>query len=466
MKKIINIISILTVVLFCSRSAIAQSIEPPILKVSQNKRFFVTGDNKPFFWLGDTGWLLFIKLNREEVIRYLDNRKENGFNVIQVMLLHDVKHAVNVYGDSALVNQNAAMPKTTPGNDFKDAVAYDFWDHVDYVIDEAAKRGIYIALVPVWGSNVKAHLVNETQATIFAKFLAGRYKNKTNIIWVNGGDIKGTEGMNVWNAIGNTIRANDPNHLITFHPRGRSTSSEWFHKQDWLDFNMFQSGHKDYAQDTVTPRMGEDNWKFVLNDYNLSPKKPTLDGEPSYEKIPHGLHDTLAPKWTDNDVRRYAYWSVFAGGAGFTYGHNAVMQFFIPGHGAGAYGAKESWWDAINDPGAKQMIWLKKLVLSKPYLERIPDQSLIGGKQQDKYNFLIGTRGRDYAFIYTYTGKNILVNMGKISGTKVKASWYDPRNGNYDLIGKFDNKAVQEFDPPGIPKDGNDWVLVLESVIN
>jgi hypothetical protein len=32
----------------------------PLLKVSANKRFFQTAGGKPFFWLGDTGWLLFV----------------------------------------------------------------------------------------------------------------------------------------------------------------------------------------------------------------------------------------------------------------------------------------------------------------------------------------------------------------------------------------------------------------------
>jgi hypothetical protein len=40
----------------------------PLLEVSANKRFFQTADGKPFFWLGDTGWLLFVKCNREEAI--------------------------------------------------------------------------------------------------------------------------------------------------------------------------------------------------------------------------------------------------------------------------------------------------------------------------------------------------------------------------------------------------------------
>ena len=90
----------------------------------------------------------------------------------------------------------------------------------------------------------------------------------------------------------------------------------------------------------------------------------TLDGEPSYEKIPQGLHDTTQAYWKSNDVRRYAYWSVFAGACGFTYGNNAVIQMFTPEDKESAYGAKEFWYDAINDTGATQMKYLKEFVIT------------------------------------------------------------------------------------------------------
>ena len=78
-----------------------------------------------------------------------------------------------------------------------------------------------------------------------------RYKDQWNIIWLNGGDIIGSEEQQVWKTIGETLRANDQNHLITFHPRGRTASSDWFHNASWLDFNMVQSGHRRYDQDTI-----------------------------------------------------------------------------------------------------------------------------------------------------------------------------------------------------------------------
>jgi len=454
MKKIITIALLLVSVI-----ADAQLQQ---LKVSANKRFFQTANGKPFFWLGDTGWLLFIKCNREEAIKYLDNRKEKGFNVIQVMVVHDLNQGVNAYGDSSLHNKDVSKPFTTAGNSFDNATEYDFWDHVDFVINEAEKRGIYMALVPIWGGNIKR--VNEEQAKAYATFLANRYKNKSNIIWLNGGDIRGSEGLKQWQMIGKTIRSIDKNHLIGFHPRGRFSSSEWFHNEAWLDFNMFQSGHKRYDQDTVSTEKlhyGEDNWKYVEYDYKLKPTKPTLDGEPSYEGIPQGLHDSAEVRWKAEDVRRYAYWDVFAGGAGYTYGDNAVMQFHRKGNKDNSFGVTENWEDEINAPGAGQMKYVKELMLSKSYFDRVPDQSLVMDNGE-KYERVIATRGTGYALFYVYTGRDFTVAMSKLNFKPAKAKWYSPVDGQVLPVTDYKYAATKTFDPPGEKANGNDWVLILE----
>jgi hypothetical protein len=378
------------------------------------------------------------------------------------MVIHDIMNNSNVYGDSALINKNIARPLTTEGSSFTNSEQYDYWDHVDFIIEKAAEKGIFMALVPVWGSNVREGHVTLEEAKTFTSYLAERYKTHPNIIWVTGGDVKGSDSLDIWMEMGKTINQIDTTHLITFHPYGRTQSSTWFHKQEWLDFNMFQSGHRRYDQDDTELCYGEDNWRYVVDDYKKIPIKPTIDGEPSYEGIPQGLHDTSQPYWTENDVRRYAYWSVFAGGFGFTYGNNAVMQFYKPGDTIVSYGARKYWTEALNDPGASQMIHLKRLILSKPYLERKPDQSLIADEQGEKYNYLVATRGNNYAFIYTYTGRTMKISMGKINGDNVRATWFDPRTGSYQEIGTYENSGMLEFDPPGTVANGNDWVLQLE----
>ncbi|MBX7170988.1 MAG: glycoside hydrolase family 140 protein [Pyrinomonadaceae bacterium] len=433
------------------------------LKISPNGRFF-TENNKPFFWLGDTAWLLLKKCTREETINYLETRKKQGFNAIQVMLLHDLKNPTNAYGDKAIEGTDVSKRIVTKGNNFQNPTEYDYWDHVEWVIDEAAKRKMYMALVLIWGSNVKADLLNESQAKSYAEFLANRFKNKRNIIWLNGGDLRGEDHQNIWNIIGKTLKANDKNHLITFHPRGRTMSSEFFHNENWLDFNMFQSGHRNYAQD-ISPdekhHFGEDNWRYVDNDYALKPIKPTLDGEPSYENIPQGLHDPKQTRWTDADVRRYAYWSVFAGGAGFTYGENSVMQFYKKGEPNPAYGVEIDWRESINSKGANQMLFLKKLMLSKPYFERVPANELVAN-QGEKYNYIAATKGKNYVFFYTYTGRGINVKMGFLKDSKITFYWLNPTDGTYSAKNVIPNQGVQTFSPPSDKKGGNDWVLILE----
>jgi len=436
------------------------------LVVHENKRFIQYEDGEPFFWLGDTGWLLFHKLNREEVELYLENRKGKGFNVIQAVLIHHLPQR-NFYGDYAFINSDPSMPDTTPGNTFEDSTEYDYWDHIDWVIDQAEKRGIYMALVIMWRSAVNQALRikknDATWAKIYASFLTKRYRNKPNIIWINGGDCKGSENIDIWRQFGNTIKSLDPNHLMTFHPFGRTCSCMWFHNDPWLDFNMFQSGHRRYDQDNDMG-FGQDNWRYVEMAYKKEPPKPVLDGEPSYEDIPQGLHDSSQPYWTAADVRRYAYWSVFAGSFGHTYGHNAIMQFHKPEFGKGAYGVRDYWYEAINDTGAYQMQYLKKLMLSRPFFERVPDQSLVSTETNGtKYDYVIATQGKIYAFYYTYTGRSFDAVLGKISGDYVKANWYNPKNGKTIYIGRFKNYGVKHFDPPGEKKDGNDWVLILDS---
>ncbi|WP_370174321.1 glycoside hydrolase family 140 protein [Leeuwenhoekiella palythoae] len=425
------------------------------IQIADNPHYLQKENGDPFFWLGDTAWLMFSKLNRSEIATYLDDRKSKGFNVIQVMVLHALD-ASSPNGTKALIDEQLDQPNSSTNNS-----SYNYWDHMQYAIDMAEERGLYMALVPVWGNNVKSGKVSESQARKYGQFLTERFKNE-NIIWLNGGDTFGNEYTEVWNTLGFSIKKGSPNLLQTFHPRGRHQSSDWFHNESWLDFNMIQSGHRRYDQDDSEKAYGEDNYKYVDVDFNLNPVKPTIDGEPSYEGIPQGLHDTLQPLWNDNDIRRYGYWSVFAGAAGYTYGHSAIMQFYSKKDGAGAYGNKTEWSEALKAPGAKQMKYLKELMLLFPYFQREPDKDMVVDQGQ-KYDYVAATKGVDYAMIYTYTGRTFELQLGRIDGERLNAYWYNPRNGKDLAIGSINNSGVQMFNPPGDAQDGNDWVLVLTS---
>ena len=422
------------------------------LKVSDNQRFILHENGTPFFWQGETGWLLPERLDRAEAEWYLQRCREEGYNVVQIQVIDGVP-AYNIYGQPS----HPLPTSTTTG--------YGYWDHLDYIIRLAEQNGIYIGMVCIWGGLVKDGKLSVEEAKKYGSFLANRYKDKPNIIWFMGGDIQGDIKPEVWNALANSIKAIDKNHLMTYHPRGRYTSAKWWSLAPWIDFHTFQSGHRKYGQ-----RMGnadypipdnteEDNWMYVDSTWAYKPIKPVLDAEPSYEDIPKGLHDPNEERWQDYDVRRYAYWSVFAGSCGHTYGHNAIMQMLKPGYPTsyGSDGAEKAWYIALTDPGFSQMKHVKNLILSFPYFERVPDQTVIVGENGTQYNRLIATRGTDYLFVYNYNSVPMKIDLRKISGDEKNVWWMDAATGRLTYIGSFKSKAItfnQQNPHPGLPNDG------------
>lgn len=443
-------------------TATAQTSEAvKLLKVSDDKRFLETVDGEPFWWMGETAWLMPGKLSRCEAVKYLKHRKEQGFNVIQISAVHFLG-VKSVNGSPALDNGDLSKPLITEGKDVNDSTQYDYWDNMDFLVSEAQKEGLYMAIVPVWGSNVRDGHVSRKQMAVYGKFIAERYANYNNIIWLNGGDTFGSDSTATWNILGEALDKYAPNHLITFHPRGRMQSNDWFDGEPWLDFNMIQSGHRSYEQDDTKRGYGQDNWRYITEDWDI--KRPTIDGEPSYESIPHGLHSGDDPYWDANDIRRYAYWSLFSGAFGYTYGHNATMQFYNKKDTGAAFACKVYWQEALTSIGSDEMRWVSKLMKSHNFNKRRPAQDMIAGKNGEKYDYITATLGNNYAYVYTYNARNFELNMGKLPGAEVKAEWYDPCTGDYTEIGKIDNSGVVEFDPPGVKRDGNDWVLVLETI--
>ena len=471
MKRILSLLSVLGVTL--SMMAASPKFEKPWqhgkLQVSDNHLYLQHEDGTPFFWLGETGWLMPEKLDRSEVGNYLTRCALNGYNVVQVQTVNGVP-AYNCYGQpSMLPNKKGDYFDFTPFDRKAQRTlqnAYTYWDHFDYIFDCAEQRGIYIGMVCIWGGLVKQGLMNVEQARQYGRFLAERYGNRPNVVWIIGGDQPGDVKPEVWEALATTLRQYDPNHLVTYHPFGRTCSATWWNDAEWLDFNMFQSGHRRYGQrkgdgDTSsTAETEEDNWRYVEAAHQLQNVKPILDAEPSYERIPQGLHDTTQPQWQACDCRRYAWWSVLAGSCGHTYGNNALMQFYRPGDGQ-AYGCTTPWYEALNDPGFQQMKWVKKLMLMLPYFDRVADQSVLVGEYGKRYERPAASRGKDYIVVYNYVGGAMDIDLTKISGAEKKAWWYSPVTGEFRYIGQMADSRSAHFDPQAPYGPGYDQVLVI-----
>lgn len=446
---------IIFLLLWSGMLQVQQPVKQQRLRVADNKRFLVYADGSPFFYLGDTGWELFHRLTLEEAAVYFDDRAAKGFTVIQAVVLaeFDGLHKPNAYGHTPLKHDDPAQPDEA------------YFRDVDAFIHLAAEKGLYIGLLPTWGDKVfKAswgkgpEVFNTGNARVYGEFLGRRYKDQWNIIWILGGDRnpRGEQDVAIWRAMAAGIEAGvggTDKALMTFHPQPHADggSNIWFHRDAWLDFNMLQTGHC---------RNGN-NYLKIQHDYGLQPVKPVMDGEPLYEDHPVCFD---APKYghsNANDIRKLAYWQLFSGAHGHTYGCHDMWQFFAPGREPVNL-PQRPWREALQLPGARQMGYVKKLMLSQSVLDRVPDQGLLAGDNPQDSSYIAATRAADghYAFVYTPTGKTLQVKTNALKGSRLHARWYNPRSGVFSGAVTLPKEPVMSFKPPaGGP--ATDWVLVL-----
>ena len=466
MKTVSRVIVILSAVIASSQGLAAGAADSPTvprLKVSDNRRFLVYEDGRPFFYLGDTAWELFHRATREGADLYLENRDKKGFTVIQAVALaeFDGLAATNAYGFIPLIDQDPARPAVKDGPD------NDYWDHVDYIVNKAQSLGLVVGFLPTWGDkwNKKwgkgPEIFDPQNAWIYGEWLGKRYRDKA-IIWILGGDrpVENDKHRAIVEAMAKGLRKGDEGrHLITFHPSGGRGSSESFHEAEWLDFNMRQNGHEQNYQ----PRYAQ-----TQVDYDRKPVKPVLDGEPVYEDHPIAFKAQENGHSVAADVRRPIYWDLFGGACGHTYGHHSVWQMWEPGREP-INNPLLPWIEAINQPGAGQMQFARRLFESRPYLTRIPgDNVLVAATAPTSVpgaglKRMVATRDSSgsYAMVYTPVGRPFKVHMNVITGPQVAAWWFNPRNGEAQKIGEFVNTGEREFTPPD-RGEMLDWVLVLD----
>ena len=426
------------------------------LKVSEDGRHLIFSDDTPFFWLGDTAWELFHRLNREEADVYLEDRAKKGFTVIQAVALAELEGETrpNAYGNFPLINKDPTNPNEA------------YFRHVDYIVDKAESLGMFIGFLPTWGIFWKTdpknsrRLFNAENARKYGEFLGKRYQDKP-IVWILGGDQnpENSEEIAIIQAMAEGLRAGDKaSHLITFHPRGPGRSSDYFNNSDWLDFNMYQSSHA---------AKGFDNGIFAELDRKLTPVKPTLDGEPRYETIMTGFYyqgNHPADRFTNYDARTAAYWSILAGACGHTYGNNNIWQMWREGE-AHIIGADIPWYEAINHPGSFDMMHLRKMLESSDWQKLKPDQSLILDGPLTGASKIRTSIAEDGSFLMAYSAKGepFTLNLDSLADNHISEKWFDPRYGTFFNLHNSTTLSVKTYTPPS-SGNGNDWLLIVEVI--
>ena len=422
------------------------------LEVGPHGRYLQHQDGSPFFYLGDTAWELFHRLDEEEADRYLENRAAKGFTVVQAVVLAQLGglDVPNANGDRPLEEKDPTRPNEA------------YFRHVDRIVERAGELGLRVGMLPTWGSHWKEgpdQIFTAENARDFGQYLGERYRDAP-VIWILGGDANPDtpEERAIITAMAEGLEEGDGGaHLMTYHPRGPGLSTEQFPSAEWVDFHMYQSSHAAHDHDTGL---------FAEHDRAIAPPKPTLDGEPRYEAIPVGFyldgynrHD----RFTAYDVRQAAYWSLLGGAAGHTYGNNNIWQMWAPGREP-VIGASTPWYEALDHPGAFQMGHVRELFTARPFTRLRPDAEFVVDGPRTGGAKIRAMRARDssFAFIYSPRGASFTVDQTRIAGVEVREIWYDPRYGRSHPIHTTDTKAFQTYTPPTSGR-GNDWILLLEN---
>lgn len=423
------------------------------LRVSSNRQFLVREDGSPFFYLADNAWRIIPRLTRAELVEYFADRAAKGFTVVHVWLFFgDPRRPglalhLSESGAAPLINDDPAQPNEA------------YFAEVDHAVSAAAAHRLYLAVMPCWGGYVvgakPTRIFDEEKAAAYGSFLARRYANATNLLWLMGGNEHpfGKDGdfAAVWRAMARAIRGRGAQQLMSYMGHGGAQSSQWFHHDDWLDFNMSTTG---IPQDFP-------NYEVIARDRALEPAKPTLDARGGFEGA-HLAGDLERPRLDDFDMRKYAYWAVLAGACGHGYGSNELGQAykpkFKPSNSPQVY-----WRHALHQPGAYHMGYLRRLIESRPMLTRVPDQELVASLHGAGNGRVQAARDETgaYAFVYITSGQMVRIRLERLSGSRLRGWWYSPRFGCAQPIGEMEKTGTKEFAPP-FSGPGEDWVLVLD----
>ena len=395
-------------VLTLAAAAVARAEVRGPIKVSPSGRYFVDRSGAPFFWLGDTAWPLFAQYSRSQAEAYLKNRGAKGFTVIQGVLAWGLGSGfenkvplANAAGDKPWLNDNPATPNDA------------YFKHVDYLVDFANKQGLILAMLPTWGFYVnEVKVVNVQNARLYGRWLGSRYRNAPNVVWVNGGDRIPTGFEDVYRELARGLREGDgETHLITYHPCGWRSSSQFFHDEDWLGFNMIETWTE---WSKIHPA--------VMSDALRTPVKPVVLGEGAYENGPEYPQGPITPLI----VRRQAWGTVMAGGF-HTYGQDQMWRM-----GPG--------WDSTFDtPGAAQVCKMKEILSALNWWELVPDQSVFatGISSERTLNTAMRSVSGGRVLVYLSSQCTVFLHLDKIASREVRATFINPVTGERKDAGSF-----------------------------
>lgn len=373
--------------------------------VEKNTRTFKK-DNKNFFYLADTCWSAFTNITMEEWEYYLNVRKSQGFDVIQINILPQWD-ASETELDFYPIPYKGGYSKTFEFTEFNES----YFNRAREMCKMAKDRGLELALVVLWCNFVP----NTWASRIFPNNIMpydfiSKYVKKVhetfsdfNPIYIISGDtdFNGEDTKKYYLTAAKLLKDLAPDSLQTLHLRGHydEIPEEFI---DIIDFYMYQSGHN--AENLAMPYL------LAKRFYEKYPVKPIINSEPCYEQM--GYSRKAYGRFYRFDVRRAAWMSILSGAcAGVTYGAHGIYSWHKIGKRFG-FGTGEGfddpnpWNDAIKYPGAWDYGYIKHILDIYDICDLVPMDKVLNSTEEIR---MASTKNEDRILVYVPINTNVKI---------------------------------------------------------
>jgi hypothetical protein len=397
------------------------------LRISPDRRRILDADGAPFLIQGDAAWSLITNLTYDEALRYLDDRREKGFNTVLVNLIE------HLFSKDPPRDVAGREPFTTPGDLSTPNDAY--FDAAERVLEACRERGLLVVLAPTYigyrhdrGAGMSRHMdgwYDEIVATApdgcrrYGEYLGRRFGAFENIMWCVGGDWHPEDARPGLDAAAAGIRSAAVRNLFTAHVHPENSPIESFDGSDWLDVN------NTYTYGIVHLEM--------LRDWRRDPPWPFFLIESTYE----GEHNA-----SELQIRRQAWWSILCGANGHIMGNHPIWLFWT------------GWQDALDMPGSVAMARWGGFFRELRWAELVPDAEqrvLTGGfgeaRGLDRATAAVTADGR-LAVIYTPSCRPLEVQLGAFAGSIARLQWFEPASGRRLEAGTLATTGSAWVTPP------------------
>ncbi len=424
------------------------------LKASSNDRYLVDQNGTPFMLVGDSPQALIGNLTSSDMALYMADRQRLGFNALWVNLLCDNYTFCNSNGttyDGVAPFTSGASPSTydlsTPNS--------AYFSRVDSMVNMALANNLIVFLDPIetggWLTTLEKN--GSAKAYNYGVYIGNRYKNATNIAWLQGNDFQSWSTNSADNNLVKQVMAGiasvDSNHLQTIE---LSYNSSYSNQDSALGSLLTLDSAYTYYE----------TYDMVLQSYASTPTIPTylVESNYEYENNTGGLPGPAGPFV----LREQAYWTVLSGGTGEIYGNHYTTSFI------------DGWQSYLDSPGALEIRYFNQLFGGVAWWKLAPDATHkvvtagYGAYNGSNTNLTVSnycTTGwasdGSLAITYCPNPTTLTVNLAQFGGP-VTAEWYDPSSGTCALIAgsPFSNIGTHAFGTPGKNHDGDlDWVLIL-----